>query len=208
MNSVDGTEEPQLAPSGVKVLPLASGSGAGREEACCSGACCSEAAESSNHTCCGHDHDNTSVDSCDCEGDKGEGARIRAASLEHGPGNVVASQPSTCGCAQARAAGAGLPSEQGAHQHGYVGDKQAYLKRMKRIEGQARGITRMIDEDKYCIDILTQISALTRALQGVAIGLMDDHLKHCVLDAASLGGDDAAIKLKEATDAIARLVRS
>lgn len=96
-----------------------------------------------------------------------------------------------------------------AHQHGYISDKDRYLARMKRIEGQARGIAKMIDEEKYCIDILTQVSALTRALQGVATGLLDDHLKHCVLDAAKLGDDAAAIaKIQEATDAINRLVRS
>ncbi|WP_066167300.1 metal-sensitive transcriptional regulator [Gordonia hydrophobica] len=92
--------------------------------------------------------------------------------------------------------------------HGYIADKDAYLRRMSRIEGQARGISKMIAEDKYCIDILTQVSALTRALQGVAIGLLDDHIEHCVVDAAKLGDEEAAVKLKEATDAIARLVRS
>ena len=95
-----------------------------------------------------------------------------------------------------------------AHHHGYIGDKKAYLRRMSRIEGQARGISRMIDEEQYCIDILTQVSALTRALQGVATGLLDDHLKHCVLDAAKSGDEEeAAAKLKEAGDAIARLLR-
>jgi len=92
--------------------------------------------------------------------------------------------------------------------HGYIADKDAYLKRMRRIEGQARGISKMIDEDKYCIDILTQVSALTRALQGVAMGLLDDHLKHCVLDAAKTDDEEAALKLKEASDAIARLIKS
>jgi len=96
-----------------------------------------------------------------------------------------------------------------AHHHGYIEDKKAYLQRMKRIEGQARGIERMINEEQYCIDILTQISALTRAIQGVATGLLEDHLKHCVLDAAKLGDAAAAsAKIKEATDAINRLVRS
>ncbi|MEB4613634.1 metal-sensitive transcriptional regulator [Leucobacter sp. M11] len=80
---------------------------------------------------------------------------------------------------------------------------------MRRIEGQSRGISKMIDEDKYCIDILTQISAMTRALEVVALGLLDDHLQHCVLDAARMGDDDAAAaKITEASDAIARLVRS
>lgn len=93
-------------------------------------------------------------------------------------------------------------------EYGYITDKDKYLNRLKRIEGQTRGISRMVDEEQYCIDILTQISALTSALQAVAVGLLDDHLKHCVLDAARAGGDEADIKIKEATDAIARLVRS
>ncbi|MDT9594937.1 metal-sensitive transcriptional regulator [Nocardioides zeae] len=92
--------------------------------------------------------------------------------------------------------------------HGYVGDKQRYLARLKRIEGQARGIHQMVADDRYCIDVLTQISAMTSALQGVALGLLDDHLKHCVADAALAGGEEAEAKLKEASAAIARLVRS
>lgn len=79
---------------------------------------------------------------------------------------------------------------------------------MGRIEGQARGISRMIDQEQHCIDILTQVSALTRALQGVATGLLDDHLERCVLDAAKLGDDEAAVTLQEASEAIARLIRS
>ncbi|MFD2757016.1 metal-sensitive transcriptional regulator [Gulosibacter faecalis] len=94
------------------------------------------------------------------------------------------------------------------HQHGYISDKERYLSRMKRIEGQARGIAKMIDDEKYCIDILTQVSALTRALQGVATGLLDDHLKHCVLDAAKLSDEAGLEKLQEASEAISRLVRS
>ena len=92
--------------------------------------------------------------------------------------------------------------------HGYINDKDRYLARLKRIEGQARGIHRMIDEDTYCIDILTQISALTSALENVALGLLDYHLKHCVVDAAKAGGPQAEEKIKEASDAIARLVKS
>jgi CsoR family transcriptional regulator, copper-sensing transcriptional repressor len=92
--------------------------------------------------------------------------------------------------------------------HGYIGDKGKYLARIKRIEGQTRGIHRMIDEEQYCIDILTQISALTKALEGLALGLLDDHLRHCVVDAARVGGQEADLKIKEASDAIARLVRS
>lgn len=94
------------------------------------------------------------------------------------------------------------------HSHGYLHDKDRYLARLKRIEGQARGIHRMVEEDKYCIDILTQISALTSALEGVAIGLLDEHLKHCVVDAAKEGGPEAEEKIKEASAAIARLVKS
>ena len=92
--------------------------------------------------------------------------------------------------------------------HGYIQDKDRYLARMRRIEGQARGIAKMVDEEQYCIDILTQISALTRALQGVATGLLDEHLKHCVIDAAKQGDEAADAKLREASDAIRRLVRS
>ena len=91
--------------------------------------------------------------------------------------------------------------------HGYITDKDKYLNRMRRIEGQARGIHKMVEDEKYCIDILTQISALTSALEAVAIGLLDDHLRHCVVDAARLGGDEADAKITEATAAIARLVR-
>ncbi|KAA0021149.1 metal-sensitive transcriptional regulator [Antrihabitans cavernicola] len=93
-------------------------------------------------------------------------------------------------------------------QHGYISDKDRYLARLKRIEGQARGIHRMVDEEQYCIDILTQISALTSALQGVALGLLDDHLKHCVVDAVNTGGEAGDAKIAEASQAIARLVRS
>jgi DNA-binding FrmR family transcriptional regulator len=99
-------------------------------------------------------------------------------------------------------------AEDGHSHHGYISDKDRYLARLKRIEGQARGIHRMVEEEKYCIDILTQVSALTKALESVALGLLDDHLRHCVIDAAIEGGPAAAAKLKEASDAIARLVRS
>ena len=96
----------------------------------------------------------------------------------------------------------------GHTEHGYISDKSRYLARLKRIEGQARGIHRMVEEETYCIDILTQVSALTKALESVALGLLDDHLTHCVIDAAAQGGPVAEAKLKEASDAIARLVRS
>ena len=92
--------------------------------------------------------------------------------------------------------------------HGYISNKDEYLKRLRRIEGQARGLQRMVEEEKYCIDILTQVSAMTKALQAVSLGLLDDHLHHCVLDAAAVGGPEAEAKLKEASNAIARLVRS
>ncbi|HEX5534250.1 MAG TPA: metal-sensitive transcriptional regulator [Actinomycetales bacterium] len=95
------------------------------------------------------------------------------------------------------------------HSHyGYISNKDDYLKRLRRIEGQARGLQRMVEEEKYCIDILTQVSAMTKALQSVALGLMEDHLGHCVVDAAAKGGPEADVKVKEAADAIARLVRS
>jgi len=92
--------------------------------------------------------------------------------------------------------------------HGYSQDKDDYLTRLRRIEGQVRGLQRMVEDDKYCIDILTQVSAVTRALQSVALGLLDQHLGHCVAQAAAEGGDTAAAKVREASDAIARLVRS
>lgn len=92
--------------------------------------------------------------------------------------------------------------------HGYTANKDAYLKRMRRIEGQVRGIAKMIDEDKYCIDVLTQVSAVTKALQAVALGLLEEHMGSCVVDAARAGGDEADAKMKEASEAIARLVRS
>ena len=92
--------------------------------------------------------------------------------------------------------------------NGYAGDKDAYLQRLRRIEGQVRGIAKMIDEDKYCIDVLTQVSAATSALENVALGLLDDHLSHCVAEAAAEGGEVAQQKVAEASAAIARLVKS
>ena len=94
------------------------------------------------------------------------------------------------------------------HHHGYITERDRYLARLKRIEGQARGVAKMVDDEKYCIDILTQISALTSALEQVALGLLDDHLKHCVMDAARAGGPEADAKIAEASAAIARLVKS
>jgi len=92
---------------------------------------------------------------------------------------------------------------------GYHADKAAVLARLKRVEGQIRGLQRMVDEDKYCIDVLTQVSAATRALQGVAVQLLDDHLRHCVADAVQ--SDDDAVSdriITEASKAIERLVKS
>jgi DNA-binding FrmR family transcriptional regulator len=91
--------------------------------------------------------------------------------------------------------------------HGYTADKDKYLNRLRRIEGQVRGLQRMVDEDKYCIDILTQISAVNSALQSVALGLLEDHLGHCVAQAVAEGGDIATDKVREASDAIERLVK-
>lgn len=91
---------------------------------------------------------------------------------------------------------------------GYTDDKEAVLKRLRRIEGQVRGLQRMVDEDAYCIDVLTQISAVTKALQAVALELLDGHLDHCVRQAVAEGGDEADAKVAEASAAIARLVRS
>ena len=91
---------------------------------------------------------------------------------------------------------------------GYGESKDTYLKRLRRIEGQIRGLQGMIDDDRYCIDVLTQISAATRALQAVALAMLDDHLNHCVRDAMDAGGPEADAKVAEASAAIARLVRS
>ena len=91
---------------------------------------------------------------------------------------------------------------------GYAGDKEQVRARLRRIEGQVRGLQRLVDEDAYCIDVLTQISAVDKALKGVAVGLLDGHLRHCVRDGVAAGGRDAEAIVTEATDAIARLVRA
>lgn len=90
----------------------------------------------------------------------------------------------------------------------YSDDRDAYLKRLRRIEGQIRGLQRMVEEDKYCIDILTQVSAATKALQAFSLELLDEHLSSCVVDAAKAGGREAEVKVREASNAIARLVKS
>ena len=92
------------------------------------------------------------------------------------------------------------------HEHGYIGHKEDLLKRLRRAEGQVRGLQRMVEDDKYCIDILTQVSAATKALERVGLSLLDDHLRHCVAAAAEEGGDVAQEKLREATQAISRFV--
>jgi DNA-binding FrmR family transcriptional regulator len=91
---------------------------------------------------------------------------------------------------------------------GYDTDKDELLRRLRRVEGQVRGIAQMVEDDRYCIDVLTQVSAATKALQSVALGLFDDHLRHCVAEAVSEGGSEAERKLTEATAAVARLLKS
>ena len=91
---------------------------------------------------------------------------------------------------------------------GYTEHKDGYLRRLRRIEGQVRGLERMIEHDEYCIDVLTQIAAATKALQAVSLGLLDEHLGHCVRQAIAEGGSDAEDKIAEASAAVARLVRS
>ena len=91
---------------------------------------------------------------------------------------------------------------------GYENDKTDLLKRLRRVEGQIRGIAQMVEDDRYCIDVLTQVAAATKGLQGVALGLFDDHLRHCVADAVSKGGKDAETKLTEATAAVERLLKA
>ncbi|URM90819.1 metal-sensitive transcriptional regulator [Streptomyces sp. MRC013] len=92
--------------------------------------------------------------------------------------------------------------------HGYHEQRGEHLKRLRRIEGQIRGLQRMVDEDVYCIDILTQVSASTKALQSFALQLLEEHLRHCVADAAVKGGDEIEAKVEEATKAIARMMRT
>lgn len=94
-----------------------------------------------------------------------------------------------------------------SEQYGYISDKDRYLRRLKRIEGQTRGLQRMIEEETYCIDLLTQISAVNSALETVAVALLEDHLRHCVTQAVN-SGEDAEEKIAEATAAIARMLKS
>jgi DNA-binding FrmR family transcriptional regulator len=95
-----------------------------------------------------------------------------------------------------------------AEVRGYTSDKDSYLKRLRRIEGQVRGLQRMVSEDAYCIDVLTQVAAVTKALQSVALGLLEEHLAHCVGHALDHGQEAMDAKVKEAAEAITRLVRS
>lgn len=136
-------------------------------------------------------------------------------------GDTVRRQSASDESASAEPPQSGLDVPSGEHRHeaapapsspapgqGYVADKQKVAARLKRIEGQVRAITRMIEDDAYCIDVLTQISASDKALKSVALLLLDDHLNHCVRTAVTQGGVVADDKLREAEDAIARLVRS
>ena len=100
------------------------------------------------------------------------------------------------------------PDEAPAPPHGYSPNREAHLRRLRRVEGQVRGIARMIEDDKYCIDVLTQVSAATRALQNVALGLLEEHMGGCVVEAAKTDEAEGAAKVAEASAAIARLVRS
>jgi DNA-binding FrmR family transcriptional regulator len=127
----------------------------------------------------------------------------QAANVAYEPG--PAQSP---GAEQNPTAGTGPAAAQPVPPHGYSHHREDYLARLRRVEGQVRGLQRMVTDDKYCIDILTQVSAVTRALQSVALGLLEDHLGHCVADAAADGGPVAEAKLREASAAIARLVRS
>ncbi|RLK60550.1 DNA-binding transcriptional regulator, FrmR family [Actinokineospora terrae] len=94
------------------------------------------------------------------------------------------------------------------HTHRPSAKKDAHLRRLRRVEGQVRGLQRMVDEDAYCIDVLTQVSAATKALQAFALELLEEHMAGCVVDAARQGDEAAAAKVREAADAIARLVKS
>ena len=115
------------------------------------------------------------------------------------------------GAAAGGRAETGGPGEE-SPEHGYTSDKDAYLRRLRRIEGQVRGIARMVEEDKYCIDILTQVAAINKALHAVSLGLVQDHMSHCVVGAARESehtGNPEIVreKVQEATDAIGRLLR-
>lgn len=120
--------------------------------------------------------------------------------------------PDTGGCCGGHGEGSGADAADSGSacscsEHGYLSDKKRYLTRLRRIEGQVRGLHKMVDEEKYCIDILTQVTAVQSALRSLSLGLLDDHLHHCVLGAADSGPDELDLKLEEASQAIARLVK-
>ncbi|MFD6531281.1 metal-sensitive transcriptional regulator [Streptomyces sp. NPDC060184] len=121
-------------------------------------------------------------------------------------GQTGPTSPDPAGTPPAGPAGVVTDHDRGVH--GYHHQKDEHLKRLRRIEGQIRGLQRMVDEDTYCIDILTQVSASTKALQSFALQLLEEHLRHCVADAAVKGGDEIDAKVDEATRAIARLLRT
>ncbi|RZD78459.1 metal-sensitive transcriptional regulator [Streptomyces albidoflavus] len=106
------------------------------------------------------------------------------------------------------ATGAEIVTDHDRGVHGYHHNKAEHLKRLRRIEGQIRGLQRLVEEDVYCIDILTQVSASTKGLQSFALQLLEEHLRHCVADAALKGGDEIDAKVEEATKAIARMLRT
>ncbi|OWA10988.1 hypothetical protein B9W68_14175 [Streptomyces sp. CS227] len=108
----------------------------------------------------------------------------------------------------AEATGAEIVTDHDRGIHGYHHNKAEHLKRLRRIEGQIRGLQRLVEEDVYCIDILTQVSASTKGLQSFALQLLEEHLRHCVADAALKGGDEIDAKVEEATKAIARMLRT
>lgn len=114
----------------------------------------------------------------------------------------------TAGAAEVAAGADGAGAHAGHGAHGYSPRRDEHVRRLRRIEGQVRGLQRMVENDEYCIDILTQVSAGTKALQSFALALLEDHLRHCVADAARNGGPEADAKVAEATAAIARLLRS
>lgn len=127
---------------------------------------------------------------------------------------LTATSPDSGGCCGAHSEGASDGADAahagvacGCSEHGYLSDKKRYLTRLRRIEGQVRGLHKMVDEEKYCIDILTQVTAVQSALRSLSLGLLDDHLHHCVLGAADSGPDELDLKLEEASQAIARLVK-
>ncbi|MBQ0999117.1 metal-sensitive transcriptional regulator [Streptomyces nigra] len=119
-----------------------------------------------------------------------------------------AGAPSAADDAVETTAGADIVTDHDRGVHGYHHQKSEHLKRLRRIEGQIRGLQRMVDEDVYCIDILTQVSASTKALQSFALQLLEEHLRHCVADAALKGGAEIDAKVEEATKAIGRLLRT